>query len=385
MTDLNPGAPRKRARPTRALAVTVAVAAAGCGDAGPPAELSGTGASWPEADALFHQDPRWLGGDGALSIDLGGDRVLWLFGDSFVARTPANVRSQSELVRNTVAVQTGRDPLRARMTFAWNTDPDGSPASFFAERGDRWHWPGHGVVVEGHLVVFVGVLRATPGMGLGFEEDGWRAVFIERPGEAPSAWRPRWIDPPTPPPAVRSLVVGSAVARVADHVVALAVASDGSHPGYLVRWTAAAVGAGDLSRPEWLTAGGWVAQSALGAAAPARVMDDAGSESSIHRDAARGRWLHVASRGFGATTVALRTAPAVEGPWSRAVEVFTPPESSGPRPFVYAAKAHPELVAPGGDLAVTYATNSFTFGDLFTAEGRASLYWPRFVRLRLTP
>src|SRR5262245_25248473 len=42
--------------------------------------------AWPEADALFRQDPRWLGADAALTVDLGGDRVLWLFGDTFVAK-----------------------------------------------------------------------------------------------------------------------------------------------------------------------------------------------------------------------------------------------------------------------------------------------------------
>ena len=44
-----------------------------------------TAEAWPAADALFHSDPRWRGGDAAYSVPLGGDRVLWLFGDSFIA------------------------------------------------------------------------------------------------------------------------------------------------------------------------------------------------------------------------------------------------------------------------------------------------------------
>ena len=60
--------------------------------------------------------------------------------------------------------------------------------------------------------------------------------------------------------------------------------------------------------------------------------------------------------------------------------MYRPPESNGPRPFVYAAKAHPELVGPeAADLVVTYATNSFEFDDLFTPQGARALYWPRFV------
>ncbi len=351
----------------------------------PPADLRAAAASWPEADPVFHQDPRWLGADGALTIDLGGDRVLWLFGDTFVATTDAHVRSQSEMVRNTVAVQSGHDPLHARLAFAWNTDPDASPASFFPERGDRWHWPGHGAVVDGHLVVFLGVLRAMPGQGLGFAEDGWRLALVDDPTLPPSAWRPRYVDPPTQPAGVAAFVVGSAVVRVGDHLVALAVGGGSAHHGYLVRWPASALAQGDLTGAEWLTERGWVTSAALGTDSPAMVLDDAGSECSIHRDEAHGRWVHIVSRGFGASTIALRTAPALEGPWSAPVDVFTPPESQGARPFVYGAKAHPELTAPGGDLVVTYASNSLTFGDLFTPAGSASLYWPRFVRLRISP
>ena len=88
---------------------------------------------------------------------------------------------------------------------------------------------------------------------------------------------------------------------------------------------------------------------------------------------------------FGATTVAMRTAPASQGPWSDAAEVFTPAESRGPKPFVCAAKAHPELATGDGTLALTYAVNSFEFADLLTASGQEQLYWPRFAKLTLAP
>ena len=64
-----------------------------------------TGERWLEADELFRRgDPRWLGGDGAYSVDLGGERTLWLFGDSFIATSPAHTRSESTIVRNSIAV-----------------------------------------------------------------------------------------------------------------------------------------------------------------------------------------------------------------------------------------------------------------------------------------
>jgi len=56
--------------------------------------LAQTAAPWPEADRLFHSDPHWLGADAAFSVDLGLGRVLWLFGDSFVASKPGQTRRQ---------------------------------------------------------------------------------------------------------------------------------------------------------------------------------------------------------------------------------------------------------------------------------------------------
>src|SRR4051812_32924952 len=84
-----------------------------CADA--PGALTGHGQRLLAADVLFHQEPRWLGGDGAYTIDLGDDRTLWLFGDSFVATSAAHVRTESTIVRNSVAVMTGTDPSSASM------------------------------------------------------------------------------------------------------------------------------------------------------------------------------------------------------------------------------------------------------------------------------
>jgi hypothetical protein len=80
---------------------------------------------------------RWIGGDGAYSVDLGAGRVLWLFGDSFIASTERRVRAESRMVRNALAIQHGYDPTRAFMQFWW-PEVDGEPQSFHPEDGDAW-------------------------------------------------------------------------------------------------------------------------------------------------------------------------------------------------------------------------------------------------------
>lgn len=347
-------------------------------------EPAGSARAWSEADAALKSDPRWLGADAALSIPLAQDRTLWLFGDTFVAKTPKNVRTESEMVRNTVAIQTGADVTRAQLTFHWRTDADPSPASFFAERGDRWHWPGHGIrLAGGPLLVWLFVLKATPGEGLGFADDGWRLVVVDNPDEAPDAWRLTWHDGPKAP---FDAVPATAVVLDGEHAVGVAIKQQGTHAGYLVRWRTADLVQGRVDAWQWWDAGSWRTLAELAGRTPEPVLDDAGPESSVHFDAAGRRWVHVASYGFGASQIGVRTAPALTGPWSAAKLVYEPPESRSAKPFVYAAKAHPELsTGTAGELVVTYATNSFEFGDLFTTEGAQQLYWPRFVILRLDP
>jgi hypothetical protein len=342
------------------------------------------GRAFPEAERLFHQDPRWLGGDGALSIRLSDNRILWLFGDTFIATSNARVRTESKLVRNTVAIQTGRDPRFASISFGWRQEKDGSPASFFPEHGKRFYWPGHGIRLDkGPLVIFLYALVATPGVGLGFEPVGYAIAVIENPDQPWQAWQLRIKEAKA---NTFDAVPATAVLQANGYVVALAIRQQGTHAGFLVRYPVAALARGDLTTAEWWAgyARGWVPASMLGTDGPAMVLDDAGSECSIHWDLRTRQLIHVASYGFGATNIGLRTALALTGPWSSPVIVYRPPESDGPQPFVYAAKAHPELVGPEpSDLVVTYATNSFDFEDLLTKQGAQTLYWPRFVAIRI--
>jgi len=323
-------------------------------------------------DQAFHAEPRWLGGDGAYTIDLGDDRTLWLFGDSFIATSSALVRTESTMVRNSVAVMTGRDVRTATWQFAWR---DGAPqTSFFPEVGDHWFWPSDGVRVPGGpLVVFLGELRATPNEGLGFASAGFRALRVVDPSGPPLAWT---LEPTTvhaPAFAPQSNVACSAVDG--DYLVAV-VTDDADHHGYLARWPLAAID----GNPEWWTGQTWIAETAL-ARAPAVVIDNGATECSLHREPMTGAWIFVWSRGFGATTIAMRTASELTGPWRDAVDIFTPPETEVDRPFVYAAKAHPTLLGPDGGILITYADNSFDFADLFDPANAQTLYWPHIAEV----
>jgi hypothetical protein len=70
------------------------------------------------------------------------------------------------------------------------------------------------------------------------------------------------------------------------------------------------------------------------------------------------------------------------GPWSAPVLLYECREMARDnRLFCYGAKAHPAL-SSGQELIVSYVVNSF---DFWQVAREAKLYWPRFVRVTLTP
>lgn len=332
---------------------------------------------WPEADLLFRRDARWIGGDDAYSIDLGKGRVLWLFGDSFIATGPARRRRESRMVRNSVAIQQGYDPSNAAIRFYWRED-GGRPTSFFPEKKGEWYWPGHGALLDDTLILFLMKVRASS-HGLGFDVSGWTAVTIDNPDEEPSRWNLNWLD--TPRNDYRVIIGSASVLRKGDHLYAFSVKESTSHEVYVVRWPVSRAKAGDLTRPQWWNGRTktWVTQSRL-KRQPPPLFSGGQTEFTVHFCRSLRGFLQVQAVGFGPASIGFRFARKLTGKWSRPQVFYKPEEASRPRIMIYAAKAHPEL--KGAELVLTYATNSFDFARLVDDM---SLYYPRFLRAEIEP
>lgn len=327
---------------------------------------------WPAAAKLFHQDPDWRGGDAAYAIPLGGDRTLWLFGDSFVARRPGAAASRRDctMVRNTIAVQTGSDPTTARMQFAWRRAAAG-PADWIPPDGDVWHWPLHGLCTGDAVILFCTRLERDPApQSLGFRAVGWAAFRLGNVQAEPAAWSCEPLPLPTPVPF--PVVVGTAVAADGAHVHAFALREPGDHAAFLLRWRRDEFARGDLRAPEWRDGERWLPHAAV-QLPPQPVLAEAAPEFTVHRDG--GGWCMLQSLGFGRTDVVRRTAPALAGPWSVPVVLHHPPTDPRPRVITYAGKG---LALPDGSLLVTYASNCLDFGTLV---GDEQLYYPHCLRL----
>ncbi len=306
--------------------------------------------AWPEADQLFHSDPLWLGGDGAFSVDLGKERVLWLFGDSFIAKKPATNRRGARMVRNSLAIEKGYDPSKATMKFYWRKEK-AEAQSFMAEKKDRWLWPLHGARVGSKLVLFYSVIGPDHAPGsLGFKVEGTTAFLIDNPDDEPDQWQLRELAVPE-----NNWNITLGVVALEHHDLLYLFAFDEpKHNVYLARMPESYAASGNLSYLEWWRGQGWSEQKEV-PRRPMPILQGGSTELSVHFDPKSERFIEVQSRGFGASTISKRTATYETGPWSLPENIYTPPESKQREPFVYAGKAHPELT--GDDLIITYASN----------------------------
>lgn len=332
---------------------------------------------WLQADALFRQEPRWLGGDDAYSIDLGKGRVLWLFADSFIAKRPSATRSKAKLIRNSLAIQQGYDPSKATIKFYWR-EQSANPSSFFPESEDVWYWPGHGLRLNNRLLIFLMKVRSSD-KGLGFEVFGWDAVIIDNPNAEPSQWQIHRMEGK---PNDFGVIIGSAsVLQIGEYVYAWSAEEVQNHPAFLVRWPLSKALLGELSDPEWWTGASekWLPQSLL-TEKPSVVLADAQTEFTVHYEAKLQRFVQVQTDGFGDAELAVRWSDRLTGQWSPLRKFYRPQETLRSDALIYAGKAHPEL--RGADLVLTYVVNSKDFGRLITDT---NIYYPRFLKVKFNP
>jgi hypothetical protein len=336
---------------------------------------------WPEADRLFHQDPRWLGSDDAYSVALSGDRTLWLFGDTFVAPTEGLTRRECAFVRNSIGIQQGRDPATSKMNFYWGTD-GGVPSDYFPIE-DGWLWPLHGVLLSGNLLLFFMKVRSPrPRSGDGidewkesdslsfFEVYGWTAFAIRDAGSDPLAWKLEELETPEND---LGIVIGAGVLTEDEWLYSWGWTQ--GRDGYLVKWRQDACARGDLSALQWWRGPGyWGAEPKPEAVA----LPNAQTEFVVYRHSS-GLLFQLQAIGLNSADLTIRWSDGPEGPWTEPHPFYRLPESERDGVIAYAGKAHPQL--EGSDLVCTYASNGDSAQMTIDDE---SIYYPRFVKVQLS-
>ena len=327
--------------------------------------------SSPETDRYFTNDNAWRGADGAASVDLGNGRILWLFSDTFICNDSAGLRKGSKIIRNSIGIQDGTDLKTAPIQYYW--DKSGKePQAFFHTTGNFWFWTGHGVMIKDKLIIFLMKVREVK-TGLGFEAFGWSAVLISNPTEAPSKWKMKYMEGPE----TYGLIAGSAaVLKDEKFLYSYGAVEPAMHEIYLLRWKIEEAYAGNIANPEWFINGKWSART-TGTPVPEPLFIG-GTEFSIHYDSSLKKFIQVQSFGFGEAKIGIRMSDSMQGKWTEPFLFYKPGYQGVKKPFMYAAKAHPELQGDG--IYITYNVNSFDFSELIENQ---ELYFPKFILIKI--
>jgi hypothetical protein len=325
---------------------------------------------WREAEKIFRSDSHWLGGDGASSIDMGHGRALWLFGDSFIDLSGSGIRRVSDLVHNSIAIQTGYNPVEAEMKFFWKKKGN-KPTSFFSRPGDHWYWPSSGILVGRHLLVFLMEIEAAKNP-LGFEVCGWKAVLIHDLKKTPEQWILTYLKSPQK----IGYIIGCGSPVLKDGFLQVFATDFRDRAVYLVRWPERSAATGTLLKPQWWAGDkvGWIGAETPGVE-PEKIIAKGQMEFSVEYRPQLKRYLQIQTLSLINPCLAVSSAESLTGPWSSQDCFFNPPEQDIPGTLIYAGKSHPML--RGAEMVFTYVVNA-NKEDIILRD--LSLYFPIMLK-----
>lgn len=321
--------------------------------------------------SLFNLDSGgFTGGDGTYSVQLPDGRTVWIFGDTFlgkVERDSTRKRQEPMFIRNSFVVQDGE-----RMTTVMQQlDGENSSTMIPPEvlegkvtQDSTWYWPGDGMIEDGQLKVFVSKFTQVDTSSWGFRWIGTGVVSFS----LPYLTQQEVVE--FPMEKLDSIHFGHAVLETKDYTYIYGL--KGSKP-YLAR-----VKAGDLtaSWQYFVTLDEWSLKASE--ARPVAEIDGSEQFSLIERD---GRFALITQLGGFSKEVWSFRGPNPWGPWDEGKHLFsTPLAFDNPNLFTYNALAHPQFVQ-GGELLISYNTNSFRLQDHFD---NALIYRPRFYRVHIS-
>lgn len=336
----------------------------------------------PEYDALFQRQDGWTGADIATSVPLGDERILWLFGDTWIGKIRDGKHVGATLVSNTVAIQSGRDPERAAVEFSHGLRA-GKPAPLFSPPdGGEAYWLTHGgIATRKGLHLFMSRIARKPGddSPFGFRGVGMALAHIPDPSLPPERWRPSYRDVPwaSYSPDGNERVFGMPLLKEGGMVYLFGLEVDKkANDRFLLVARVPEDRLDDFDAWSFFSGGSWQKDFIKAE----RLADGMGAELSVSYQPAIGKYVAVYTEGGLSRNILMRLAPAPEGPWSAPRPLYRTPEMDWDKDyFCYAAKGHPELSRRDDEMIVSYVCNSYDFGKM---AGDARIYSPRFLRVR---
>ena len=354
--------------------------------------------SAPAADLqpLFDiADGPWLGADVATSVALDerGESYLWLHGDTLVGRMAGGVRAPTAMPRNSVAVlnvsaTTGTPTSSALAHYIKVNASDAQHFGWFSPpNSTQWYWPTVGLRLAPGAVHVLAMRMFDAGSGLfPFAMAGMDLIRVGTVGSSaddPMSWPAPELLATTALWQRSNFTIGCAGALAGGDTVYLLGAAGPRQSAFMTRAPSTGLVAGSLAGLEYFSSdGSWATLPADGTTPDdvALLFDFTPSETTlVYHPFMRLWYIVIANTFIYGSSIMLRTAPAVTGPWSQEIPVYTiPAEMLAGGAFCYAGKAHAELSPQGApEIVFSFMCNTQGIPPLLN---RTDIYVPQLVR-----
>ena len=331
----------------------------------------------------------WLGGDIAYSVPLdAGNRTVWLFGETYVRNDLVLDRQGASMVANSVAIRTSNGTDQT-ITYYWQNQNTNAPDAFFSSGTDQWqYWPEDGFTNNGELYVCLVRVQVFGPDVSSYQLIGVDLARISNPQDPPPSWQITY----SPLSSSGFIFPGVSTAVDGDYVYLFCVQEDfyrRNWPVFLARIPLSALDSDPGGSLEYLAWDNTWEPGPIGEDAMV-IMDHGQEEMTVKFHPDRNRWVAVQSSDDSLSRyIWRRQAPALAGPWSAPVSIYSIPEYDHWNPayardrYYYGGKEHLEFLDPtNGNGIVTYVGNSV---DVLDVETDLSLYVPEVVSLALDP
>jgi hypothetical protein len=368
--------------------------------------LQFSSASATDLQPLFSQSSvgsnAFLGGDVCTSIPLDdvGRSYLYLHGDTLIGRfLPNGTRVIAAMPRNSVGVlyTDGAGWPLSTMSHSWRVDPGSQHVGFFSPPEDvtQWYWPTAGTRVRNTTyVVSMRMLDAGSGE-FPFSLAGFDVITLPQDADGT-----RFADPMDWPASLATVTIGKYVGDNFSVGNAVTYVAEEDALYLLGSWKGPRSPASNSAILARITAASWVAQTfatdltfllsngswaphydSIGDDLELLFSVDVPSETTMTWVPAISAWAILIANTFLYSSVMMRTAPSLTGPWADAVPLYEIPSfMSGNGSFCYAGKMHDEFAAPDS-FVFSYNCNVQGFPPLLD---RPEIYTPQLIRTTIT-
>ena len=328
----------------------------------------------------------WLGGDGDVSVPLNATTTLFFFSDSYVGNKNQKSRQEPglKMVSNTVAIETCLPNGKTDIKYFWNKMYSEHPEPFFKTFTKRYnYWVNDAFSVNGNLYVLLQKVGRKTGVSpddfFPFSLPGFSLAKIINPFESPDRWQIEII--PIPDFVYPDLQLGAHVIK--DNYLYFFVSRQDSSQ-LLVRKRTDFID--DPEKP--------FEYYALNKTWKAGIKKDdmdtifSGFRTvtvNYHPDIKQ--WIMLIDIRFMDNKIKMRTALALEGPWSHEITVYECPEvtigtdSYSKSNFCYLPReCIQNYDVKKQEMLITYDINNFNFSEI---SANPKIYTPKVIVVSL--